>query len=83
MITKNFTKTILNGLMNWINSNFISHNKQTLSVVKQQQAKTNIGIIEATDDDMIALMQEVDAFPVVMDENGAIMTDEDGSILLI
>lgn len=36
----------------------------------------------ATDDDIIALMQEVDAFPVVMDESGAIMTDEDEAILL-
>lgn len=37
----------------------------------------------ATDDDIIAMMQEIDAFPVVIDENGSIMTDEDGSILLI
>lgn len=37
----------------------------------------------ATDDDIIAMMQEIDAFPVVMDEDGSIMTDEDGSILLI
>ena len=36
----------------------------------------------ATDDDMLALMMEVDALPVVMDESGAIMTDEEGAILL-
>jgi len=39
-------------------------------------------LVLATDDDIIALMQEVDAFPVVMDESGAIMTDEDEAILL-
>ena len=37
----------------------------------------------ATDEDIFEMLQELDAFPVVMDESGAIMTDEDGSILLI
>lgn len=42
----------------------------------------NVELEIATDDDIIALMQEVDAFPVVMDESGAIMIDEDEAILL-
>lgn len=53
----------------------------------EQTDETKIDFIknkpeDATDDDVIAMMQEIDAFPVVMDENGDIMTDEDGAILL-
>lgn len=42
----------------------------------------NVELETATDDDILALMMEVDALPVVMDESGAIMTDEEGAILL-
>lgn len=42
----------------------------------------NVELEIATDDDILALMMEVDALPVVMDESGAIMTDEEGAILL-
>lgn len=79
----NFTKTILNGLKVWINSNFISHNKQTLSKAQQSQVQKNIGIVNATEDEMIDILIEIDMFPAVEDENGNIMTDETGAILLI
>ena len=79
----NFMKTILNGLKVWINSNFISHNKQTLSEAQKAQVQENIGVVNATDDDMVDLLIEMDMLPAVADENGNILTDETGAILLI
>ena len=79
----NFTKTILNGLKVWINSNFISHKKQTLSEAQKAQVQENIGVINATDDDMINVLVEMDMLPAVEDENGNILTDENDAILLI
>ena len=38
---------------------------------------------EATDDEIIDMLVEVDMMPVLADENGNIMTDETGAILLI
>lgn len=38
---------------------------------------------EASDEDIINMLLEVDAIPVVMDENGAILTDESENIVLI
>ena len=37
----------------------------------------------ATDEDIIDSLLEIDMLPTVGDENGAILTDEDNSILLI
>jgi hypothetical protein len=90
----NFTKTILNGLkvwinsnLNelkvWINSNFISHNKQTLSEAQKAQAQENIGLVNATEDDIIDMLVEIDMLPAVTDKNGNILTDETGAILLM
>ena len=79
----NFTKTILNGLRVWINSNFISHKKQTLSEAQKAQVQENIGVINATDDDMIDVLVEMDMLPAVEDADGNILTDETDAILLI
>lgn len=79
----NFTKTILNGLKVWINSNFISHNKQTLSAAQKAQVQENIGLVNAAEDDIIDMLVEIDMLPAVTDKNGNILTDETGAILLM
>ena len=89
----NFTKTILNGvkawveskfnsLNNWIESNFITHNPQTLTDTQKQQTQQNIGIIAATDQDIIDLMLDMDMMPVVQDSDGTILVDSDNTIIL-
>ncbi len=79
----NFTKTILNGLRVWINSNFISHNKQALSDTQKEQAQENIGIVNATELDILDAFVDMDMLPAVMDKHGNILTDHTGAILLI
>ena len=78
----NFTKTILNGLKLWIENTFISHSPQTLSKTEKQQAQENIGIIAATDEDIIDLLLDVGMMPVVQDADGAILVDGDNTIIL-
>ena len=89
----NFTKTILNGvkvwveskfnsLNNWIESNFITHNPQTLTDTQKQQTQQNIGIIAATDQDIIDLMLDMGMMPVVQDSDGTILVDSDNTIIL-
>lgn len=79
----NFTKTLLNGLKVWINSNFISRNKQTLSEAQKAQVQENIGVVNATEDEIIDMLAEIDMLPAVTDKNGNILTDEADAILLM
>lgn len=78
----NFTKTILNGLKTWIEGNFITHKKQTLSASQKQQTQENIGIVAATDSDIIDLLLDMDMMPVVQDTDGTILVDSDNTIIL-
>lgn len=79
----NFIKTIINALKAWIKSNFISHNKQTLSEAQKAQVQENIGIVNATESDIHEALIKIDMFPAVTDKNGNILTDETGAILLM
>lgn len=79
----NFTKTILNGIKTWVSGNFITHRKQTLSLSQKQQTQENIGIVAATDSDIIDLLLDMDMMPVVQDADGTILIDNDNAIILI
>lgn len=79
----NFTKTILNGFKHWVEGNFITHKKQVLSASQKQQTQENIGIIAATDGDIIDLMLDMDMMPVVQDADGTILVDNDNTIILV
>lgn len=89
----NFTKTILNGvkvwfenqineIRNWADGIFVSHNPQTLTDTQKEQAQQNIGIIAATDEDIIDLLLDMDMMPVVQDTDGTILVDSDNTIIL-
>lgn len=89
----NFTKTILNGVKVWVENKitdikdwadgiFVSHNPQTLTDTQKEQAQQNIGIIAATDEDIIDLLLDMDMMPVVQDTDGTILVDSDNTIIL-
>ena len=89
-----FMKTILNGIHTWAEGKineikkwadgvFVSHAPQSLNEEQKEQARKNIGIVEATDEDIIDLMLEMGMMPVVQDTDGFILTDSDNAIILI
>lgn len=89
----NFTKTILNGVKVWIENKitdikdwadgvFVSHNPQTLTDTQKQQAQENIGIIAATDEDIIDLLLDMDMMLVIQDTDGTVLVDSDNTIIL-
>ena len=79
----NFTKTIINAIQNWVNSKFVSYSKQSPSTEQAAQARTNIGIISTTNEDIIDLMLNMNMMPVVQDADGSILVDSDNAIILI
>lgn len=76
----NFTKTILNGIKVWVNSNFIAHIPQVLTDTQKEQVRINIGETEET---AMKLAFEMGIIDPATDETGAILTDENGYILTI
>ena len=87
----NFTKTILNGIKVWVKSQingiknwadgiFVSHNPQTLTDIQKEQVRTNIG---ETNETAMKLAAEMGIIDPVTDENGAVLTDENGNVLTI
>ena len=71
---------ILDGL------SFVSYNTQTLTETQQAQARVNIDIDYATDEEIIAMMLNEDIITAPTTENGEIASlavDEDGSAILI
>lgn len=92
----NFTKTILNGLKAWFENQLqlienkitdikgwaISHNPQTLTDTQKEQAQENIGIVAATDEDIIDLLLDMGMMPVVQDTDGTVLVDSDNTIIL-
>lgn len=90
----NFTKTILNGVKVWIENKitdikdwadgvFVSHNPQTLTDTQKEQARTNIGLIEETSDDALEMLTEMGVLEATTNEEGFVLTDENGNILTI
>ena len=61
---------------------FVSYQKQTLTDEQKEQAKENIGIVVATDEEIIDMMLEVGIMPVVQDTDGTILIDNDNTIIL-
>lgn len=55
---------------------------QALTDAEKEQARVNLDIEYATDEEVLCLMLEMDALPVVQDTDGSILTDADGAILL-
>jgi hypothetical protein len=78
-----FMKTILNGLKVWAENLFISHKPQTLSSSQKQQARENIGLIEETSDDALEMLTEMGVIETATNEEGFVLTDENGNILTI
>lgn len=90
----NFTKTILNGVKVWVENQlntikgwadgvFVSHNPQTLTDTQKEQARTNIGLIEETSDDALEMLIEMGVLEATTNEEGFVLTDENGNILTI
>ena len=73
----NFTKTILNGVREWIYANFLSFKSQSLSSTTQEQVRINIG---ETDDRALELAYDT-GLVEPLTEDGFILTDEDNNIL--
>lgn len=79
----NFSKTIIEAIKHWVNSNFIGHGKQTLTDTQKEQARENIGLIEQTPDEAMELLAEMGVLDPVVDEDGNVLTDENNNILTI
>lgn len=79
----NFTKTIIEAIKHWVNGNFIGHSKQNLTDEQQEQARANIGLIEATSDDALEMLNELGVLESVTNEEGFVLTDENNNILTI
>ena len=69
-------------IRNWADGVFVSHNPQTLTDTQKEQAQENIGIVAATDEDIIDLLLDMDMMPVVQDIDGTVLVDSDNTILL-
>ena len=61
---------------------FVSYQKQTLTDEQKEQAKENIGIVAATDEEIVEAMLEMDMMPVVQNTDGTILVDNDNTIIL-
>ena len=55
---------------------------QVLTDAEKEQARVNLDIEYATDEEVLSLMLEMDALPTLIDKNGAILTDNSDEILL-
>lgn len=60
----------------------VSYNPQEITDEQKAQARDNIGIYIATDEEIIDLLIEEDMLPAVCDTNGDILSDENENILL-
>ena len=59
--------------------------KQELTDEQKAQARANIGANSlpiATDDEILEMIVEIDMLPAVADQDGALLSDENGNILL-
>ena len=72
----------ITDIKGWADGVFVSHNPQTLTDTQKEQARTNIGIIAATDEDIINLLLDMDIMPVVQDTDGTVLVDSDNTIIL-
>ena len=74
----NFTKTILNGVREWIYRTFLSYKPQSLSPSEQEQVRINIG---ETKDNALELATKIGFIDPITDDEGFILTDENDNIL--
>lgn len=61
----------------------VRHVEQELSEDQQSQARTNIGIDYATDEEVLAAMIEADIIPAIETENGALLSSAENTILIM
>lgn len=66
-----------------VSGKFVSYDKkQTLTDKQKEQARANIGVEIATDDEVIDMLAQEDMLPVVVDTDGGILSDENKNVLL-
>lgn len=73
----------ITNIKGWADGVFVSHNPQTLTATQKEQARTNIGLIEETPDDALEMLIEMGVLEAATDEEGFVLTDENGNILTI
>lgn len=76
-------ETKITDIKDWANGVFVSHNPQILTDTQQEQARKNIGLIEETSDDALDMLNEMGVLEATTNEEGFVLTDENGNILTI
>lgn len=72
-----------NGVWAAVENNSVLYTEQTLAEDQQSQARTNIGIDYATDEEVLAAMIEADIIPAIETENGALLSSAENTILIM
>lgn len=73
----------ITDIKDWADGIFVSHNPQTLTDTQKEQARTNIGLIEETSEDALEMLAEMGVLEATTNEEGFVLTDENGNILTI
>lgn len=61
----------------------VKHVEQELTEEQQMQARQNIGVEFATDEEVMAAMLEADIIPAIETENGALLSSAENTILIM
>ena len=67
---KSYMKTILNAIMTWAESRFGT------------KAELNTKVDKKTDEETIEMLIEADLLPAVSTPSGAVLTDQNGNVVL-
>lgn len=62
-------------------NDYISYNEQSLAQNQQSQARTNIGVILATDEEVLNMLIEEDLLTVLVDSDQNVLVDNENNIL--
>lgn len=70
------------GVTPWNKLNFLGASREEIREIVEEYVGEGIDIDVATDDEIIDMLIKEDMLPTVADTDGAILSDEDGNILL-
>lgn len=61
----------------------VAYTSQTKTEADQQQARTNIGVDYAADEEVLALILEEGLVQAYQTEDGSVLTDSDGAVFIL
>ena len=64
-------------------ADLISYQAQEPSEDEQTQARENIGVEYAADEEVLAVMAEIDAIPAIQTETGALLSSDENTVLTV